>query len=188
MIRKMKSVAIFVVALGIVADSNANAPLPPSVLAMLKAGTRTGVFAEIVKKSGIVSSDFGPEGTTFLVARDSSCTPEQKKRLIDISKSDDARKYVLNHAIRGILTILKNGDKTTLASYFPAGQPGKRQIVDESHDLTIQSIGGDKISARVVRGNLYLGNAVALEGMIYGGSDGVVIEVDRCGEVVPAKE
>ncbi|URL57091.1 hypothetical protein IM816_10520 [Luteibacter flocculans] len=187
MLSKMNSLVVFGMVLGVTAVCHANAPMPPSVFDMIRTGDRTAGFAEVFRMSGLTSADFGQGTTTFLVARDSRCTPEQHSRMTHLSHVEEARSYVLNHAVKGDLTILKSGNKVTLASYFPMGQVGARQIVDASHPVTIKTIGGDEIVLSLANGALHLGDAVALEGMTYGGADGSIIELDRCGDVTSAQ-
>jgi len=165
----------------------ANAPYPRPVLDMLRAGSRSGLFADVLNKSSVSASDFSPGYTTFLVERDSLCSSADKKRVAGINRVGDARSYVFNHAFKGDLTISKDGDRIVHAAFFPNGPQGEQEIVDEMHPLTIQTMGGDKIAVRVINGRLYFGNAVALEGMTYGTNDGSKIELDRCGDVSGAK-
>lgn len=188
MLSKMNSRVVFGMMLGVTAVCHANAPIPPSVFDIIRTGHRATGFADVFRTSGLTSADFGQGTTTFLVARDSRCTPEQHNRMTHLSRVEEARSYVLNHAVKGELTIVKSGNKVTLASYFPMGQMGARQIVDASHPLTIKTIGGDAIVLSLANDALHLGDAVALEGMTYGGADGTIIELDRCGDVSSAQQ
>lgn len=160
----------------------ANAPLPPPILDLLKRGVRSEIFSGLLRKSGLLASELGPGYTTFLVERDSSCTPEQKEELMAISVPDEARRYILEHAFKGDMTIGKAGDHLSV-SYFPDGPQGVRHILDESRPMTIQTIGGVKVVMRMTAGNVYFGRAMVLGGMTYGTNDGSKIEIDRCGVV-----
>lgn len=157
------------------------------VLDELKTGLRTVIFADVLKTSDLTAmdfkSDFKPDYTIFLVPRDSLCSPTDKSLLFGLTRKV-ARKYVLNHAFKGDLTIFEDGDPISRATFFPKGQRGgERHDIDNEHSVVIPSMGGDKVKVSIHDGKLYFGSAVVLEGKTYGTFDGVRIEVDQCGNV-----
>lgn len=159
------------------------APMNPPVFDLIKAGPRTFIFADVLKRSGLTAADFKPDYTTFLVGRDSRCSPADKNRLLGLTRTE-ARRFIFSHAIKGDLSIVKIGDHVTRAYYFPRRQTGtERHEIDAAHSVLISTMGGDTVKVSLSDGKLYLGHAVALEGMSYGGIDGASIEFDRCGDV-----
>jgi hypothetical protein len=155
----------------------------PSILRMIKTSPKTQLFANLVRNSELTTRDLGPGYTMFLTPRDSTCSPADREMLDGLRDREAARSYVLNHALKGDVTIEARDARVIRANYFPTRDPASRVIVDETHPLTVRSLGGRSIAIALKNGVLHIGSATVLDGRAYGTNDGSKVELDRCASL-----
>jgi len=160
-------------------------PVNTPILSALNMNASALLFAGVVRTSELVSEDINGNYVSFLVARDSTCTPVERDQLQGLRTRDAARSYVMDHAFKGQLTILRDGgERPTRVYYFPgAGTMDVlrgRVSIDEAHPLNIQLLSGRSVLISLTNGVVQVGDQATLLRNNNGAEGGDAFELDHC--------
>lgn len=146
-------------------------PARGGLYATIQQGIRANLFKDIFNISGMANNLHAKESLTIFVPRDSRCDESQKKTLAAVHDQATARRFVLDHIIKGQIGISTDQGRALAVNYYPdlSSPSFEHTTIHPGEVLKVKTLSGKDLEIRVSAGSVHIGSkAIILENMMYG--------------------